>query len=410
MWADGYLEYECMSDVVVSFDFPPMIGGAHKWLYEIYSRWPTEVHVLTERYSKDPQKLREQRAFDGQAHNALKISRRARVLPRFDLFSVKYPGYLWGQVSAIGELLRAGKYDEANGSTLHALRAVPEGLAAWTYCRIHPGTTRLVTYVHGEEVLVSQTSRQLRLLSRRVYEDSDLLIANSESTRRILEHAYPNVKSVCIHPGVDAQSFRAARKLREGVRSRLGFQENTIVVLILARMEARKNHAMLIRAIAKLRQQGMPIALICGGDGPERETLDTLTSELGVSQNVRFVGAISEQEKPMIYSAADIFAMPSITVGQMIEGFGIVFIEAAAAGLPTICGRTGGQREAILEGISGFSVDGTVLDDVTEKIRQLAISPELRRQFGDVGQTLAEQHDWSVLVQKVQSEVEQRKV
>jgi phosphatidylinositol alpha-1,6-mannosyltransferase len=167
---------------------------------------------------------------------------------------------------------------------------------------------------------------------------------------------------------------------------------------------------MLIRAIAKLRQQGMPIALICGGDGPERETLDTLTSELGVSQNVRFVGAISEQEKPMIYSAADIFAMPSITVGQMIEGFGIVFIEAAAAGLPTICGRTGGQREAILEGISGFSVDGTVLDDVTEKIRQLAISPELRRQFGDVGQTLAEQHDWSVLVQKVQSEVEQRKV
>ena len=344
------------------------------------------------------------------AHGVLKISRRAHVLPRFDVFSLKYPGFLWGQISAIRELLQAGDCDDANGATIHALRAVPEGLAAWIYCRAHPGTTRLVTYVHGEEVLVSQTSRQLRFLSRRVYKDSDLVIANSESTRRILEHAFPNVKSACIHPGVDARAFRAVRGVRESVRSKLEFQEDTIVVLILARMEARKNHAMVIRAIGKLRQEGIPMALICGGGGPEREALDRLTSELGLTQHVRFVGVVSEQEKPLIYSAADIFAMPSITVGEMIEGFGIVFIEAAAAGLPTICGMTGGQREAILEGKSGFSVEGTVLDDVVEKIRQLAVNPGLRRQFGDAGLTLAEQHDWEVLVQKVRSEVERSKI
>lgn len=402
----GRIEHAYMSDILVSFDFPPMIGGAHKWLYEIYSRWPAEVRVLTKEYSKDPQESSEQRAFDRQSHSLLRISRRACVLPRFEAVSLRYAFFLWKQVAAVKKLAGGVKGQDSERVTIHVLRAVPEGIPAWLYCKMHRSRTRLVTFVHGEEVLVSQTSRQLRFLARRVYEDSDLVIANSENTRKILGKAFPNVKSVCIHPGVDSRAFWADQRRRENYRRRLGWPEDTVIVLTLARMEARKNHAMVIRAVAKLRSEKMSVALICGGDGPERAHLVDLANNIGVSEWVRFVGAVSEQEKPELYAAADIFAMPSVTAGQMIEGFGIVFLEAAAAGLPTVCGNTGGQREAIWDGKSGYAVDGRSLEAVSQAIGRLVADPEMRHQFGDAGRKLAAEHDWDILQRKVWVEIE----
>lgn len=383
-----------------------MIGGAHTWLYEIYRRWPTEVRVLAAEYSKDHRESHEQREFDHSASGILKISRRARVLPQFDALSLRYASFLWDQLLAIREFAgNKGKQGPVR-TTIHSLRAVPEGLPAWLYSKMHPRTTSLVTYVHGEEVLVTQTSRQLRFFARQIYEDSHLVIANSENTRRVLAEAFPQVRSVCIHPGVDTVSYRVARGERKRYRSLLGWPADTIVVLTLARMEPRKNHAMVIRAIAKLRAEQLPIALVCAGDGPERTKVEELAAKLGVSDWVRFIGQVSERDKPILYSAADIFAMPAITVGEMIEGFGIVFVEAAAAGLPTICGLTGGQREAIRDGETGYAVDGTSLDAVASGIRELATKPALRRRFGYAGLKLAAEHDWNVLSKKIQEEVQ----
>lgn len=395
-----------MSDVLVSFDFPPTIGGAHKWLYDIYSRWPTEVQVLTAEFSKNPDKLNEQRAFDKHAGKLLSIHRRAGVLPHFDALSLKYPPLLWKQVAAIKDLAGTRSSQRADIARIHVLRAVPEGIPAWLYCKLRSRTTRLITFVHGEEVLVSQTSRQLRILARQIYEDSHLVIANSENTQNVLREMFPNVRSICIHPGVDTHEFQVQDGNREHYRRRFGWSEEIVIVLILARMEPRKNHSMVIRAISRLRSEKLPIALVCGGDGPERRYLENLTRDLGLSEWVRFVGIVPEHEKPHIYAAADIFAMPSITAGVMIEGFGIVLVEAAAAGLPTVCGITGGQREAIWDGVSGYAVDGESVDDVTEAIGQLARNPELRRRFGDAGRKLAAEHDWGVVIQEVWEKIQ----
>jgi phosphatidylinositol alpha-1,6-mannosyltransferase len=263
-----------------------------------------------------------------------------------------------------------------------------------------------VTYVHGEEILVSQTSRQLAMLANRVYQDSDLVIANSENTRKILATTYSGIESVSIHPGVDVKRFSQVRDLREVYRTGCGWPPQTVVVLTLARMEPRKNHAMVIRAVAKLRADGVPVALICGGDGPERKALEALVSELHVAPWVKFMGSIAEEDKPTIFSSADIFAMPSISVGAMIEGFGIVFLEAAAAGLPTVCGNSGGQGEAVLNGKSGFAVDGESLEAVASAIKRLADSSDLRRTFGDAGRIWAAENDWEILGDKVQSAVQ----
>lgn len=394
-----------MNDVVVSFDFPPTIGGAHKWLYELYSRWPTEVSVLTAAYSSDPRESNEQTQFDRGIHNSLRISRRMPVTPNFDALSPGYLARLWKQFSAIRELAALNRGSGFDAATIHALRAVPEGIPALLYCKSRPVRTRLVTFVHGEEVLVSQTSRQLSFLSRKVYEGSDLVIANSENTRKILTDAFPKVESVCIHPGVDSKTFRVGESERKKFREKLGWPQESVIVLTLARMEPRKNCSTVIRAIAGLRKENLPVTLVCAGDGPDRLELQKLAVNLGISQWVQFPGVVSEVDKPHLFASADIFAMPSISVGQMIEGFGIVFVEAAAAGLPTICGVTGGQQEAIAHGKSGLAVDGASVDAVADAIRRFANDKELRRRFGEEGLRLAEEHDWRVLVQRVRAEV-----
>ena len=396
-----------MSDVLVSYDFPPMIGGAHSWLYEIYRRWPTDVDVLTAKYSENENEAERQRSFDSISHGSLRVARRADTTHQIDLRSYHYLWSVWHQASQIGSLAGSHRSSGAEIGVIHALRAFPEGVAAWLCWRRNRRTRRLVTYVHGEEILVSQTSRQLAMLANRVYQDSDLVIANSENTRKLLARTYSRVESVSIHPGVDVKRFSQVWDLRQAYRTACGWPPKTAVVLTLARMEPRKNHAMVIRAVAKLRAEGVPVALICGGDGPERKALETLASDLNVAPWVQFTGSISEEEKPRLFSSADIFAMPSVSVGAMIEGFGIVFLEAAAAGLPTVCGNSGGQREAVLNGKSGFAVDGESLEAVADAIKQLASNSDLRHTLGDAGRRWAAENDWEVLGARVQSAVRQ---
>lgn len=395
-----------MSDVLVSYDFPPMIGGAHSWLYELYRRWPTEVQVLTAEYSLDEREADRQQQFDRMDHGALRLFRKAKVGQQIDLRSYRYLKSLWRQATDIDRLAMTARAPGNSIDVIHALRAFPEGVAAWLCWRRNRRTKRLVTYVHGEEILVGQTSRQLAMFSKCVYKDSHLIIANSENTQKMLAAAYPGVHSVSIHPGVDVRRFSHIPGFQKDYRVVCGWPQETVVVLTLARMEPRKNHGMVIRAVAKLRAEGIPVALVCGGDGPERQGLEKLVDELGVSKWVRFVGSILEEEKPEIYSAADIFAMPSVSVGAMIEGFGIVFLEAAAAGLPTVCGISGGQGEAVLNGKSGFAVDGNSLEAVAGAMKRLAVDGALRREFGKAGRKWASENDWEVLGGRVQSVIQ----
>ena len=389
-----------MSDVLVSYDFPPMIGGAHKWLYEIYRRWPTAVDVVAAK-----QHSAEIEEFDTRAHGSLKIRRVAAVSRSIDFLSPKYVFSLCQQVRVISAIGRNATQLAPGAINLHALRAFPEGLAAYAYRAMNRRNTHLITYAHGEEVLVSQTSRQLKFIAEYVYGNSDLVIANSANTQKLLHKSYPHAKSVCIHPGVDVNAFYSDVNAKNEIKKKYGWSPETVVVLTLARMELRKNHAMVIRAAALLRDKGSPISVICGGDGEQRSGLEDLAKSLGISKWVAFPGAISEEQKPNLFASADVFAMPSVTVGEMIEGFGIVFLEAAAAGLPTLCGNTGGQPEAILHGTSGFAVNGESLREVSDVLEKLVQNEECRIRLGHEGRRFAERFDWSVLEREVESQV-----
>lgn len=375
-------------DTLVSLDFLPRNGGAHGWMYEVYSRWPAPVRALTEAPSTDAIEGAAQLSFDAQLHGALQLQR--VLLPAGDI-SLLRPGFLGTVRQHLAVLAAPGG---PRRHTLHVLRAFPEGIAPALHRVRHPFSCRLVTYAHGEEILVARSSRQLHTIAKAVYRLSDLVIANSENTARLVREEAPKARVRVVHPGVDNMLAGSGRPGALQYRHAQGFADSDLLLATVARMESRKNQEAVIRAVAQLRREGVAVSYLCAGDGPERPRLERLAHAEGVERFLRFPGAVSDAEKWQVFAACDLHVMPSIQVGSMIEGFGMVFLEAAAAGKPSICGRTGGQLEAVGDGITGLAVDGTSVAELAQAIRRLAQDPALRSRMGAAALERAAAQDW----------------
>ena len=375
-------------DIVITHDFQPKIGGAHHWLYEVYRRWPLPVSLLTE--FGPPNHSANDLATPSDAK--LNIVRGLAPIDDINVLSLACLRHYYHNFRL------AVRVTGRRHVMSHCLRAFPEGALGLLLKMRGGSSARLITYAHGEEILIAHTSRQLRLLAQQVYRHSDLVIANSENTRRLVRELCSDATVACIHPGVDVAAFTRPDADAKKYRAQLGWPADTFIVSTVARMEARKNHTTVIQAVSELRKQGIPAAYICGGEGEEKERLVALARSLCVQEWIRFPGRVTEQEKKWIYGVSDVCAMPSVRVGAMIEGFGIVFLEAAAAGIPSICGRDGGQPEAVIDGKTGFVVDGDSLPAVCQAIRLLAADPDLRSRMGRDARAWAATHDWQEVV------------
>jgi phosphatidyl-myo-inositol dimannoside synthase len=388
------------ANVVVSYDFLPKIGGAHSWLYETYRRWHSPVQVVTLAPARDEPERREQQEFDAQQHGQLGILRRLAPLAGINLLDPRCALRFWAHR---GEISRAAGSGHV---VLHALRAFPEGISAALVRMSRGANCSLVTYAHGEELLIAQTSRQLRLAARLAYEKSNLVIVNSESTRRLVLEVCPSVRTECIHPGVDADLFKLDARQIEQQRADWNVAPGEIVIATVARMEPRKNHEAVLRALLTLRREGLAVSYVCAGDGEQRAHLEELVRSLGLQPWVRLLGRVTDAQKRAIFAAADIHAMPSVQSGSLIEGFGIVFLEAAAAGRPSVCGKIGGQSEAVLDGETGLVVDGADEGAVAGALRRLAMDAGLRTRMGENGRRWAQRHDWPQTVAKTRAAIE----
>jgi len=376
-------------DIGVSHDFFPKIGGAHLWLYETYRRWPTPVTVVTEEFGCAAPDRAAVEAFDRLDHGAVSILRTKMELSDIDLTSSR-SRRAFGAVSQVLRKLAVG-----GEARFHCLRSFPEGFCGLLAKVRRPRARRLIVYAHGEEILVARRSRQLSLMAKAVYRFADLVIANSRSTEELVRSFAPAANIVRIHPGVDAQAYVRSPAELAAFRERWGWPREMTVLSTVARMEPRKNQATVIRAVQALRQAGHQLAYVCCGDGPERASLMQLARDLGVEEWMRFPGAVSDAEKIMTYGACDFHVMPSVRHGEMIEGFGIVFLEAAAAGVPSICGNVGGQAEAVLHEKTGLVVDGSDPELVRGAIERMTTDVGLRKRLGQEAVSWAREHDWS---------------
>ncbi|MGH7200203.1 MAG: glycosyltransferase family 4 protein [Planctomycetaceae bacterium] len=372
-----------MKSLLISEVFPPQTGGSGRWFWEVYRRLPRDRAVVAAgEYAGDA-------AFD-EGHD-LDVVRRPLNMREWGLRSLSgLAGY-----SRLSRDLRRLARDRGI-EQVHAGRVLPEGWLAWilkTWC----GLPYLV-YVHGEEMQHASTSREHSWMVRRVIEAADLLIANSRNTADILRRGWrvPDEKIRVLHPGVDTRRYVPGRR-DEAARHELGWGERP-VVLTVGRLQKRKGHDMMIRALATVRRAASDVLYAIAGDGEARPVLERLAEQQGLAGHVQFLGEISDERLVLCYQQCDLFVLANRQVGEDIEGFGIVLLEAQACGKPVIAGASGGTAETMRIPETGLTLDCTGPEPLARTVADLLLDPRRRAVMGAAGRDwVVKRFDWESL-------------
>jgi phosphatidylinositol alpha-1,6-mannosyltransferase len=256
-------------------------------------------------------------------------------------------------------------------------------------------------YAHGEEIQMGLTSRKFRWLIPKIYNAASAIIANSQNTQALLQNigVHP-AKIHVIHPGVNLQLFRNGKQSGQMIREQYHVGDAP-VLLTVGRLQRRKGHDMVIRALPLIKAKFPRAMYLIVGAGEEFAYLQALVDEMGVADSVIFTGCVADEELLGYYVACDVFIMPNREIDGDIEGFGMVYLEASAAGKPVIGGRSGGTSDAILDGITGLRVDGTSVAQIADAVISLLNESETSRIMGERGRLWVEREfTWESIVNK----------
>jgi len=266
---------------------------------------------------------------------------------------------------------------------IHAGRVLPEGWVGWFVARII--RKPLVIYAHGEEITTwRHLPRRLRAM-RFAYHHADVVIANSDFTyKELLKLDVPAERIRVIHPGVNLGRFHPDYPT-DDLRESVGVGEKDKLILSVGRLSRRKGFDQVIKSLPRLRQQGLDVHYAIIGIGEDEQYLRQLTQEHRVAKWVHLLGHVAMEDLPRWYCAADVFAMPNREINGDTEGFGMVFVEAAACGTPSIAGMAGGTGAAVLDGETGLRVNGADGTEVAEALLRLLRSAELAERLARQG-------------------------
>jgi phosphatidylinositol alpha-1,6-mannosyltransferase len=369
--------------LLLSDIFPPKTGGTGRLFWQIYHRLPPADFRFA--VGEHPGAA----AFDA-AHNLrvfrLPLEMRNRSITSWN--SVKH--YL-RTARSIRKLAR-----QEGVRMIHAARPLSEGLVA-RMVRLRTGIP-YCCYVHGEDISVAMTSRELRWLTTRVLRGATAVIASSSFARELLlrDWPVPPEKTRLLHPGVDCDYFQPAPLDAEG-RKRLGW-EGKQVILTAGRLQRRKGQDVMIEVVARLRDRFPNLLYAIVGDGEDRTRLAELVTRLGVVSQVQFLGEVKDADLRQCYQQCDIFALPNRSVGRDVEGFGMVLLEAQACGRPVLAGASGGTGETLKPDETGVLVPCDRPDEPAVALAELLADSERLTRMGRAGRAWVEgKFNWPAL-------------
>ena len=363
--------------------FLPTKGGTAVWAAEVYRRLGgKEIHIVT---ADVPGAA----AVDATHPNTIhRISLRRVAWLRPESLAM-YARFFFKSLG----LALTHRFD-----AIHAFRALPEGLVAWALARL---TLRpVVIYAHGEELTTWGRGGKYKAM-RFALRHADRVVANSEHTRdTLLQMGVDAARITIIYPGVDVAVFRPGLEVA-GLRDSLGIRPDEKLVFSVGRLSRRKGFDQMIRAVAALRAEGMALRYVIAGIGEDAEYLDALIAEHQLQAVVHRIGAVNESDLPRWLNACDVFAMPNREINGDNEGFGMVFIEAAACGKPSLAGEAGGTGSAVLHEVTGLRVDGRSLEAVATGLGRLVQDADLQARLGAAGRArVGADFSWDAVASK----------
>lgn len=375
------------ADVLLVTDvFPPAVGGTAELFANVYSRLaPLRVSVITGGL--------------GSGVRTVANVGTIRMTDRGRAWGVIRPRACLHHAQRAARIFRLAARDRP---VVHCGRLVPEGVDAWW--SLLAGGPRFVCWAHGEELNYARLSRELGFLMKRVCRSASALIANSRNTAGMLVSfgARPDQVEV-VYPGVDPGRFSVEQRTAAKFRATLA-ATGELVWLTVGRLQKRKGHDLVLRALGAWPLGAPRVRYVVVGDGDERSRLQALALELGVADRVTFAGLVPADQLPVYYAAADVFVHPNRVDGADFEGFGIVFLEAAAAGLPVVAGSTGGAPEAVVNGVTGLLVSGTDVHELASALLGLSKDASRRQALGRSGrERVTREFSWQRAAERVAS-------
>lgn len=361
-----------MKHLLVTNDYPPKIGGIQSLLWEWWRRLPSDSFaVLTSPYEGAA-------AFDAAQPYRIERTREPVLLPH--PMMVKRINDMAADFGADFVVLDP---------------ALPLGLV---------GPALKLPYMvvlHGAEITVPGRLPGSKQVLGHVLRGARHVIAAGGYPAREGEHAAGRaLPTTIVPPGVDTKRFvPVADADRASVRARFGIAPDDEVVLGMSRLVTRKGYDTVIRAVAQLAPHRPKLRLVIGSTGRDESRLRSIAAETDAP--VTFLGRVAHDDLPLLYGCADVFSMMCRNrwAGLEQEGFGIVFVEAAACGTPQIAGDSGGSAEAVVDGETGFVMaNPTDASALAARIAQILDDGPLRRRMSVASRARAvDEFDYDVL-------------
>jgi phosphatidyl-myo-inositol dimannoside synthase len=347
--------------LLVTNDFPPRPGGIQQFVHNLAVRQPPGSLLVYASTWKGAAKFDADQPFDVVREDTHMLLPTPAVARR------------------AAELARTRDCD-----TVWFGAAAPLGLLA-VGLRRRSGIRRAVALTHGHEAGWAALPGARGLL-RRIGDGVDVVTYLGEYFRRRLAPVLGDRTALRqLAPGVDVDMFHPSVDGTE-VRKRYGLSDRPVIVCV-SRLVPRKGQDALVRVLPAVRRRVPDAALLVVGGGPYAGALRRMAGE-----GVHFTGSVPWAELPMHYAAGDVYAMPCRTRrgGLDVEGFGIVFLEASAVGLPVVAGVSGGSPDAVRDGDTGYLVDGRDPAALTDRLVRLLTDRDLAARMGTAGRAWVE--------------------
>lgn len=261
----------------------------------------------------------------------------------------------------------------------------PEATLTWLL-----GRKNLYVLAHGNEVMPYPQGIKYALkssLRKRVLKSARCTICNSHYTEQLVLNIDPAIKTTIINPGVDCDRFNVALT-KEQARQQLHLPTHKRILLSVSRIDDYKGHDVVLSALAALpKEQLHQLHYVVAGKGGYLDALKCRAAKLGLNDNIHWLGFVADEQLPILYKAADLFVLCTREDKQQrgVEGFGMVFLEAQAAGLAVIGTNAGGIPDAITSDEGGWLIPQEDSQALVKHLEKLIVDPNFMYEQGQLG-------------------------
>ncbi len=369
-----------MKTLIITLEYPPQIGGIASYIYNAASHWPDNDLLIYAPKTKP--------TYDENSK-----WRVIRKKPYFTFFWPHWLRLLW-QIWRI--------VIKEHVEIIHVHHVLPVGYVAYIIKKIN----KIPYYVffHGTDLEKATKSRWKKRMAKKICFAADKIIVNSVFLQNKFKDKFEdlNKEVVVVNPGPNELFLETiANEEIKKIKAQLALEGKKVIITV-ARLAEAKGYPRLIHVLPVILKKIPNLVWLIIGDGPKKKLILDLIQKKSLQNVVRYLGEIEPKLLPKYYQVADLFVLLSHPDIEAEEGWGTVFLEAAASGLPVVAGNAGGVSETVENLVTGLMVDASHEEGVVNAVVELLRNEQYAKQMGKKGkERVIKEFAWEKQIKKI---------